>query len=73
MLAAQKEIVDLRVLQGEISAEQRDAAIRLIELLNNPSLIDSKDVVNRIREMDISKVKIRFKGTLPKSITHTKQ
>lgn len=73
MFAAQKNIVDLRVLQGEISAEQRDAAIRLIELLNNPSLIDSEDVVNRIKEMDISKVKIRFKGTLPKSITRTKQ
>jgi len=66
MLAAQKNIVDLRVLQGEISAEQRVAAIRLIELHNDPSLIDAKDIVSRLKAFDISKVKIRFKGTLPK-------
>jgi DNA invertase Pin-like site-specific DNA recombinase len=66
MLAAQKNIVELRVLQGEISAEQREAAIRLIELRNDPSLIDAKDIVSRLKAFDISKVKIRFKGTLPK-------
>lgn len=65
MFAAQKNVVDLRVLQGEISAEQGQAAIQLIERLNDPSLIGSKDVVNRLKEMDLSKVKIRFKGTLP--------
>lgn len=65
MLAAQQKIVDLRVLQGEISAEQGQAAMRLIELLNDPSLIDSRDVVDRLKAVDISKVKIRFKGTLP--------
>ena len=64
MFAAQKKIVDLRVLQGEISAEQREAAIRLIELRNDPSLIDSSDVANRLKAVDLSKV--RFKGTLPK-------
>ncbi len=47
IFAAQKNIVDLRVLQGEISAEQREAALRLIELRNDPSLIDSKVVANR--------------------------
>ena len=65
MLAAQQKIVDLRVLQGEISAEQGQAAMRLIERLNDPSLIDSRDVVDRLKAVDISKVKIRFKGTLP--------
>ena len=65
MFAAQKKIVDLRVLQGEISAEQREAALRLIELRNDPSLIDSHDIANRLKEMDLSKVKIRFKGTMP--------
>ena len=65
MFAAQKNIVDLRVLQGEISAEQGQAAIQLIERLNDPSFIGSEDVVNRLKEMDLSKVKIRFKGTLP--------
>jgi DNA invertase Pin-like site-specific DNA recombinase len=65
MLAAQKKIVDLRVLQGEISAEQREAAIRLIELRNDPSLIDSSVVADRLKAVDLSKV--RFKGTLPKS------
>lgn len=66
MLAAQKNIVDLRVLQGEISAEQREAALRLIELRNDPSLIDSRDIANRLKAVDLSKIKIRFKGTLPK-------
>lgn len=66
MLATQKNIVDLRVLQGEISAEQREAALRLIELRNDPSLIDSRDIANRLKAVDLSKIKIRFKGTLPK-------
>lgn len=64
MIAAQKKIVDLRVLQGEISAEQREAALRLIELRNDPSLIDSRDIANRLKALDLSKVK--FKGNLPK-------
>jgi DNA invertase Pin-like site-specific DNA recombinase len=64
MFAAQKKIVDLRVLQGEVSAEQREAALRLIELREDPSLIDSRDIANRLKAVDISRV--RFKGTLPK-------
>ncbi len=64
IFAAQKNIVDLRVLQGEISAEQREAALRLIELRNDPSLIDSKVVANRLKAVDLSKV--RFKSILPK-------
>ncbi len=64
-LSAQKKVVELRMLQGEISAEERDAAIRLIDRLNNPPLMDSSEIANRLKAIDFSKVKIKFTGTLP--------
>jgi DNA invertase Pin-like site-specific DNA recombinase len=62
MLTADKAILDLRVLQGEISPAERDSWLRVIELKSNGQL---SVAVDKLKSLDLSKVK--FKG-IPESM-----
>jgi hypothetical protein len=62
MLTADKAILDLRVLQGEISPAERDSWLRVIELKSNGQL---SVAIDKLKSIDLSKMK--FKG-LPESM-----